>query len=214
MNVVHIGPSRGRLGHRRVVLDTGGTFRLRPEDVNALGLATGADIDETALAQVRARGERALAEETVYRLLAIRPRSRRELADRLRRRGLPAEVVAAVITDLEHAGLVDDHRFADAWVRSRTALQPSGRVRLRYELARKGVAREVIDRTLRERLSEQDEDALAQDVARSRLRRYRGLSREVAARRLAGLLERRGFSTSVIARVLRDTVGSLPQDTD
>lgn len=214
MNVVHVGPPRGRLGYRRVVLDTGGTFRLRPDDISALGLQAGVDIDEAALTQVRARAERALADETVYRLLAIRPRSRRELADRLRQRGVPADVVAATIADLERGGLVDDHRFADAWVRSRTALQPSGRARLRYELARKGVAREVIDRTLRETLSEQDEDALARDVARSRLRRYRGLSREVAARRLAGILERRGFSTPVIARVLRDTLGALPQDTN
>ena len=214
MNVVHVGPPQGRLGYRRVVLDAGGTFRLRPADISALGLDAGVEIDAAALAQVRGRAEQALADETVYRLLAIRPRSRKELTDRLRRRGIAPDIVAATIADLERGGLVDDHRFADAWVRSRIALQPSGRVRLRYELMRKGVAREVIDRTLHETLSEADEGTLARDVARARLRRYYGLSREVAARRLAGVLQRRGFSTAVIARVLRDMLGSLSQGTD
>jgi len=214
VNVVAVGPPQGRLGYRRVVLDSGGTFRLRPVDISALGLDPGVEIDETALAQVRVRAERALADETVYRLLAIRPRSGRELTDRLRRRGIAPDVVTATMADLERSGLVDDRRFADAWVRSRLALQPSGRVRLRYELTRKGVAREVIDRTLRETLSEYDEGTLAREIARARLRRYRGLSHEVVARRLAGVLQRRGFSTPVIARVLRDMLGSLPQGTD
>lgn len=214
MKVVRVGPPYGRLGHRRVVLENGAAFRLSPTDISALALEAGVDLDAAVLSQVRALGERALAVEIAHRLLAVRLRSRRELTDRLRRRGISADVLAAVVADLERHGQVDDHRFADAWVRTRVALQPSGRIRLRYELAHKGVAREVIDRTLGETLSEQDEGALAQEVARARLRRYRGLPPDVIYRRLAGILQRRGFPTGVIARTLREVMGARTPTTD
>ena len=214
MRVARVGPPQGRLGHQRVVLDDGVTLRLRPEDIAGLALQAGTDLDAVALQQLRGRAERTLAEELAHRLLSIRLRSHKELADRLRRRGVSAEIVAALTADLERHGLLDDARFAQAWVRTRLALSPSGPRRLRYELAQKGVAREVINRALGETLSDRDEGALAHDVARARLRRYRGLPRQVIYRRLAGLLERRGFATGVIIRTLHDLLGSPPQARD
>ncbi len=214
MRVVGVGPPQGRLGHQRVVLDNGTTVRLRPQDITALALRPDADLDAAVLPQLRARAERTLAEELAHRLLTVRLRSRKELTDRLRRRGISAEIVAALTADLERHGVLDDTRFADAWVRTRLALSPSGRVRLRHELAQKGVAREVITRTLGETLRDQDEGVLARDVARARLRRYRGLPKQILYRRLAGVLTRRGFDTGVIVRVLHDLLGSLPQVRD
>jgi len=214
VKVVRIGPPHGRLGHQRVVVEGGAAFRLSPADINALGVEVGAELDAARLQQLRTRAERALALDVAHRLLAVRLRSRQELTVRLRRRGISADVLAAVLADLERHGFVDDRRFADAWVRSRIALLPSSRIRLRYELAHKGVAREVIDRTLSETLNEQEEGALARRVAGSRLRRYRGLPPEVVYRRLASVLQRRGFSADVIARTLRDLLDTRTTVTD
>jgi len=131
-------------------------------------------------------------------------RSRRELAERLQRRGIPAGTVNELLAELSRRGLIDDTKFAQAWVRGRQALRPSGAVRLRYELTRKGVSREIIDRAIAAVMEEQgsSELELAQAVARVRGDRYRGLPREVAGRRLATYLQRRGFSADVIAKVL------------
>lgn len=197
-----------------MTLDNGATVRLRSQDVAALALLPDADLDAAALQQLRALAERTLAEELAFRLLTVRLRSRKELTDRLRRRGISAEIVAALTADLERDGLLDDARFADAWVRTRLTLAPSGRIRLQYELAQKGVAREVISRTLGETLSDRDEGALARDVASARMRRYRGLPKQTLYRRLAGVLARRGFAGAVIARVLHDLLGPPPQVRD
>lgn len=211
---MRVGPPQGRLGHQRVLLDSGATIRLRPEDIAALAVQPDADLDTAAVQQLRARAERTQAEEFTHQLLAVRLRSRKELTDRLRRRGVSAEIIAGLIADLERDGLVNDVRFADAWVRTRLALAPSGRIRLRYELAQKGVAREVINRILGETVSDRDEGALAWSVASVRLRRYRGLPKQAMYRRLAGLLQRRGFASAVIAQVLHDLLGSPPQVID
>lgn len=195
-------------------MDDGVTLRLRPEDIAALALEPGTELNAAALQRMRARANRTLAEELAHRLLSVRLRSHKELTDRLRRRGISAEIVGALTADLERAGLLDDARFASAWVRTRLALSPSGPTRLRYELARKGVAREVINGALGETLSDRNENELAREVARARLHRYRGLPKQVIYRRLAGVLGRRGFATGVIVRTLHDLLGPLPQVRD
>jgi len=207
VKVLRVGPPSGRWRHQRVVLDDGHALRVRPEDVATLGLASGVELDEEALEALRGRAEIVLATESALRLLSVRLRSRRELDERLRRRGTAPAVIRTVLDRLSAEGFLDDGRFARTWIRGRLALRPSGGVRLRSELLRKGVAAGVIDQALREAFSEADEHQLALEVARSRLRRYRAQPAEVAYRRLAGVLHRRGFSAGAIAGALHAVFG-------
>ncbi|HVH31726.1 MAG TPA: RecX family transcriptional regulator [bacterium] len=174
MRVVRVDPPHGRAGHQRVVFARGGAIRLAPDDVSELHLQPGAVLDDATERELRKRAERSLAVEIAYRLLAVRLRSRRELEDRLRRRGISADVLASVMADLERHGFIDDRRFAEAWVRTRRALLPAGPIRLQYELARKGVARDAVTQVL-QLAGGGDEEELALAVARARVRRYRGL---------------------------------------
>jgi len=207
VKVRRITPPSGRRGHQRVVLEEGLALRVGPEDVAALGLEPGAEIDAVALEGLRRRAEVLLASEIALRLLAVRPRSRWELEERLRRRGIDQAAVDAVLHRLAGAGYVDDLRFARAWTQSRLALRPCGAVRLRRELLRKGVAPGVVDQALRETFAETGERELALEVARARARRYRSAEPEVAYRRLAGVLQRRGFSPGVVAEAVRAVLG-------
>ena len=206
MKVVRVDPPHGRAGHQRVVFDRGGAIRLPPDDVSELHLQPGVILDDTTERELRKRAERSLAVEIAHRLLAVRLRSRRELEDRLRRRGISADILASVMADLERHGFIDDRRFAEAWVRTRRALLPAGPIRLQYELARKGVARDAVTQVLQVE-GGGDEEELALTVARARMRRYRGLQPEVIYRRLGGMLQRRGFSGGVVTRVLRQVLG-------
>jgi len=211
VKVLRVGPPSGRTRHQRVTLDGGTTLRVRAEDVTALGIVPGAELDDGAWGTLRRRAQSAAALESALRLLAVRLRSRREMADRLRRKGYPPDVVATVITRLEGEGFLDDMRFSQAWVAGRLAVRPSGAVRLRRELQQKGVPSDIIEQVLRAGLSESDERARALALAQDRARRYRSAPRDVAFRRLAGVLQRRGFSSGAIAAALREVFGrSVP----
>ena len=183
------------------------TLRVRAEDVTALGIIPGAELDDEAWGVLRWRAQSAAAQESALRLLAVRLRSRREMTDRLRRKGYPADVVATVITRLEGEGFLDDVRFSRTWVAGRLAVRPSGAVRLRRELQQKGVPSDIIEQVLRAGFSESDERAGAVALAQARARRYRSEPRDVAFRRLAGVLQRRGFSSGAIDAALREVFG-------
>ena len=83
-------------------------------------------------------------------LLAVRPRSRRELQTRLLRAGFEPHEVEDELGRLEAVGLVDDERFAEEFADHALGRRLEGRRSVAASLASKGVDRGTIERTLDE----------------------------------------------------------------
>ena len=151
--------------------------------------------DLSALAEAEAR-RRAL--EFALRLLSYRPRSEREIRDRLKRRWFSRPVINGTVDRLRELGYVDDAAFARYWAESRQALRPqSGRL-LAVELRRQGVDKETV---LQATADISEEDA-AYEAAARRLKALRGLERQPFRERLGRFLTRRGFAYDVARRTI------------
>ena len=138
-------------------------------------------------------------------LLSRRAWTRADLAARLRRRGAPADVATEVVDDLVARGYVNDAAFARHWVTTRAA-RGYGAARLRLELRGRGIAAPVIAAALGA-LDGDDALARARDAARRRVPALRRGRPDRLASRLRDYLLRRGFSTSVVVRVVRESTG-------
>ena len=137
-----------------------------------------------------------------YRYLANRDRSARETADHLKKKGLKEAVVQETLSHLKEANYLDDRRFAEHWSRTRAENRQYGRFRLRQELLGKGVSRELIDETLDTLFESVREIDLARAVVEKKLPAMQDLDADKRKRRLTGLLQRKGFSSDVIYKVL------------
>ncbi len=192
---------------RLVVLDDGRSFRVDIEAMARYRLTPGETIADDLLASLEARDAYLRAREAAVRLLAVRPRSTAELRLRLRQQRVPEGQVRAVVRDLTDAGYLNDLAFARAWISARLASRPCGVRRLRGELREKGVAAPLIEQAIWEALGEEDVSAVEERFARALIARrshvYSRLAPETRLRRIAGLLERRGFASGTIARLLR-----------
>lgn len=144
-----------------------------------------------------------LARSIVLRLLTIKPRTRGELAEALRRRNVPPESAEAVLTRMTEVGLIDDVEFARSWVDSRQQRRHLSRSVLRRELRGKGVAGDLVDDAVAE-ITVEDELSAARALAEKKLRSMRGLDSSVRRRRLAAALGRRGFSANIVGLILRE----------
>ena len=142
------------------------------------------------------------AKNAAYRYLSYRPRSRAEIEAKLRDKEFDEAIVAAVLVDLARLGYVNDEQFARAWARGRIRLRGFGRRRIDQELKAKGVAPEIIRETFVEVFGETSETETAMQVAEKRLRTMQHVEPEARKRRLAGLLERKGYAFDVIREVL------------
>ncbi|HZG88819.1 MAG TPA: regulatory protein RecX, partial [Pseudonocardia sp.] len=146
-----------------------------------------------------------VAREICLRLLTERARTRHELAQALRRKGVPDDAAEQVLGRFDEVGLIDDAAFAGQWVRSRHHFRGLGRRAIAMELRRKGVDDEIAG----EALAEVDGAAEEQRARQLVDRKLRSLTlttpdqRVVAARRLVGMLARKGYPAGVAYGVVR-----------
>jgi regulatory protein len=143
------------------------------------------------------------------RLLTARARTRAELEGQLTKRGYPDDVSATVLDRLTQVGLVDDADFAEQWVRSRRMNAGKGKRALAAELRTKGVDNEVIAAALAE-IDAGAERERAEQLVRDKLRREKLNDDDDAkvARRLVGMLARRGYSQSMAFDVVTGEIAN------
>ena len=151
------------------------------------------------------------ARDICLRLLSVRPRTRAELATALRQRGIPDEDATAVLERYGEVGMIDDEAFAKAWVTSRHAGRGLASGALARELRQRGVDSSAIGSALTE-LDGDTEATMARALVDRRLRSMDGLSAEVAFRRLVGMLARKGYSSGLAVRTVRDALAERPGD--
>jgi regulatory protein len=138
-------------------------------------------------------------------LLGRQAYSAAELGRRLVRRGLAQAETDRVIARLQELSLLDDARYAEAFVRSRRGAK--GTLALRRELGRKGVADHHVEAALGE-AGEPDQLAAALAVLDTHAWRFAdaaGDDPDAARRaraRAAAFLARRGFAPDDVAAAL------------
>jgi|SRR5450755_35792 regulatory protein len=151
----------------------------------------------------------AVARLICLRMLTAAPRTRAQLADALRRRGVPDEAAEAVLERFADVQLIDDAMFAQAWVDSRHHGRGLARRALAAELQQRGVAAEDIQAAVG-RLDPEQEYATARALVERRLAAMRGQPRSTRFRRLMGMLARKGYSQGLAYRVVREALENAP----
>lgn len=151
-----------------------------------------------------------VARQIVLRQLELSPKSRQQLRDKLRQRNCPDDVAEAVLDRMAGVGLVDDDAFAAMLIRSQQASRGLARRALARELRTRGVGDETARAALEAIDAEGESDRAAQLVAK-KLKAMHGLDATVQTRRLAGMLARKGYSSEVSLRVIREALADAPE---
>lgn len=185
-----------------VYVDGSRAFTVSETLAERLGLAVGAELAPDEVSRLEVDDEGGRAREAALRLLAVRARTRDELENRLRRKGFEPDISRWVVSALAEVGLVDDREFARMWAEERMRLRPVGAIRLRRELAAKGVPTDIVEEVVETTYRARGESELARLALAKRTRGVRRVDRRTTARLMAFLL-RRGFSRAVASQALR-----------
>ena len=162
--------------------------------------------EAAAAAEVEADPE-GVARTIVLDSLTGQARTRKELADKLAKREVPDEVAIELLDRFTEVGLIDDSAYARQWVESRHRSRGLAPRALAQELRRKGVGDEEAKEAL-EQIGEDDQRAAARALVDRKLRSMSGLEPQVATRRLAGLLARKGYSAGLAFSVVREALAA------
>lgn len=135
------------------------------------------------------------------KLLSYRPRSEKEIRDRLMKKEFDSMIIDQVIDKLKADKLLNDREFADWWAEQRQEFRGKSKYVIKRELAEKGVENEIADMAV-SKAKDDYETAKAFLERKSRLfERYTG---EEYTKKVAGFLQRKGYSWGIISKILKE----------
>jgi len=188
-----------------VEFEGGESLRSTLAAVTDARLYVGMELDEDAFAALKRSSSRGLERQKALELLSRRPHSRRELKDKLLRRGVSEEDAEDCVQWLSDRGFLDDEEYAGAVARHYAA-KGYGAGRVRSELQRRGIDRELAADTL----SDLPDNAGKIDAFLAR--KLTDVNDREAVRKVSAALFRRGFSWEEIRAALRRFDSSIEEE--
>jgi len=143
------------------------------------------------------------AREAALRLLGLCDRSKKDLKERLLRKGYSGPAAEKVVDEMESLGYIDDRRFAERFASDAIKRKDAGPQMIISGLRKKGVAREIIDDVLGKVFNDYTETDIARNALSRRLRKGGVTPDRDEMKRLSDYLRRKGFSYDIIKEVLK-----------
>lgn len=152
--------------------------------------------------------------DLAYVLVSQRERTVAQVREKLAAKDCSLEAIEAAVQELLRCGFVDDRRYARMYAEDKRRLQSWGARRIRLQLGRAGISRDVLDQLFAD--DEAELDAPSEfDAALELLRRRRVDPADAKARnRAAAMLARRGIASPTVYAALREHALREASETD
>jgi regulatory protein len=216
MRITRIEPQKKRPGRKNVYADDQFIAGVSDETLLRLAIRAGDEIGPDVLKALQQTEELFHAKSAALRLLGVRPRTEREIRDRLREKEFSDEEISQAIDDLKKASLLDDRAFAQMYIRDALTLKPVGRSVIRRKLLLLGVERSIVDESLEEGFAGVDLRATVEELARQFLKKAGTTQRKQDPRRLRARLSayllRRGYTWDVAGPTVKSLTADLDQE--
>jgi regulatory protein len=146
--------------------------------------------------------DRALAYNDAVKMLARRELSEMQVRQRLARKGHDEEAVDAAVARLREERAIDDARVAEAIARTETSVRRRGRLRVRMQIERAGIAKATAKHAVDEVFETIDDAALLESSLRKRLRARETIADDREFQRLYRYLVGQGFDPDRVLAAL------------
>lgn len=199
---------KSRPNRRNIHLDGRKAFACNVNVVAKFRLREGMILSDQQVREIEQGEVRQECFDHALKHLERRLHSRSELTLKLRRQEYAMDLIDDVLDELARLGYVDDERFARTAALSAAQHKHHGRHRAQVELMKAGVNSEAANRALDSVYNASDSLTTARALAGKQAARLRRLDPVVARRRLAGMLQRRGFDYDSIKPVIDEVLSN------
>ena len=198
MVIQELKPSRHVEGRWLAVLEDGSILRVGEGEVVEFALYAGKELSEEETERLQDAAHRSGLKSKAIELLMRKPQSRKELGRKLREWEATDEEIEAICDRMEELGYLNEPEYAGRIVRHYAA-KGFGERKIRDELYRRGVPRELWDEAL-EQIEEEDNAAAIDALLEKKLN---GSHDPKDVKRASDALARRGYRWPEISDALR-----------
>ena len=136
------------------------------------------------------------------RMLARRELSEAQIRQRLARKEHDAEAIDAAVARLRDERAIDDGRVAEAIARTETSIRRRGKLRVRMQIERAGIAKAVAKQAVDTVFDTIDDEALIEAALQKRLHGREAIADDREFQRLYRYLAGQGFESERIVKLL------------
>lgn len=187
-----------------IYIDNKYALGVHKDIIYKLNLEEGKILNKDFTEKIIKAEEQKKANDYAIKFLSYRSRSKKEIKDRMERKGYDNEVINKTLEWLKKYDLVNDKDFAEEYIKAKA--KKYGRSRIKMELRGKGVDENIINNVIENELDYENEYETALEQAKKKLRAYEGEKREAIYRKLSGYLQRRGFSYDIVSKILKELI--------
>lgn len=137
------------------------------------------------------------------RFLSYRPRSEKELKDKLKIKKVEFSIIERIILKLKEHNFLNDEEFTKWWIDQRTTFRPRSLRLIKIELKQKGILNDVIDNIIQNsEYKIKNEKEKAYKLIEKKMERLKDLPRQEVYQKAGSFLARRGFDMDTIHSVI------------
>ncbi len=198
MKITSIKQQVKRAGRYSIFVDDKYEFSLSDTALLDSKLSIGQELSQTQIGELKKLSNDDKLYNLTLRYIALRPRTKWEIKTYLERKKASPPLVIILLNKLSNIDLVDDEKFARAFVEDRRLLRPTSRRKIIMELRKKHVEDEIIQKVV-----DSSEEA-DQPVLMSIIERKRRQTKYQDDLKLMQYLARQGFGYGDIKAALQD----------
>jgi regulatory protein len=192
VKITRIAQQHKRTDRYAVFVDDVYSFSLSEAALLDSGITKNQEVTEAQVGEFKKRADEDRVYAGVLRYIALRLRSAWGVSTYLDRKNISPALKHEILNKLTINHLIDDEQYAQAYIHDRQLTRPISRTKLIFELRKKHIAQEIIDRVVSDE-SRDETDALKQLIASKRQQ-----SRYQDDLKLMQYLSRQGFHYSDI----------------
>lgn len=182
----------------KVCLEGGADFVLYKGELSKLHLEAGQDLPEELYEQILKEIQIPRAKKRAMHLLEKMDRTEQQLKTKLREAGYASEAIEEAISYVKSYHYIDDERYARTYIRIHQ--QSKSKQRLKMDLLKKGIDKEVIEIALEDEFEQSEEEMILQLLKK---KHYDPATADQKERnKMYRFLMQRGFRSSDISHVI------------
>jgi len=205
--ITKIEQQKNNIRRYSIFLDGEYSFSVSEDTLVKLRLKKGMEIAEDKIEFILEHEVISLCKLYGLKLLSYKARSEQDIRDKMSKRGYSEKAIEEAIKYLRDQKYIDDEEFAKNYIRSSIINKKLGYNRIKNELLQKKVEGKIVEAVFDELIDNDDEYERALELAiKKRNTTYKNDDIQSAYRKLGGFLQRKGYSTDVVIKVLKEVL--------
>lgn len=199
MKITSIKQQVKQAGRYSIYVEGKYAFSLSADALIDSKLTNGQELTEKEVREYKQQSNNNKLYNLTLRYIAIRPRSKWEVKTYLERKNASPTLLTEILNKLSKIDLINDQKFAQAYVNDRRLLRPTSRRKMILELRKKHIADEVINKVLVDESGQSEDFTALKDI----IDRKRTQTRYKDELKLMQYLSRQGFGYGDIKAALQ-----------